>query len=84
MVTERQKIRQRAGLTLRQLSRKAKVSASRLSEFERGEVQLRDAELMRVATALELELAVPIPSTAGDIFRAMEKFRVCESRAVTV
>jgi transcriptional regulator with XRE-family HTH domain len=83
VVTERQKIRQRAGLTLRQLSRRAKVSASRLSEFERGEVQLRDAELMRVATALERELAVPIPSKAGDIFKAMEKFRVCEARSVT-
>jgi transcriptional regulator with XRE-family HTH domain len=83
MLTERQKIRQRSGLTLRQLGRKARVSVGRLSEFERGEIQLRDDEIMRISMALAIELSIPIPSTAGDILRAIERFRMYESRSVT-
>jgi transcriptional regulator with XRE-family HTH domain len=83
MISERQKLRRRAGLTLAQLSRRTDISAGRLSEFERGEIQLSPDDLMRVAVVLATELGIPIPSTASDIFLALEKFRVCERGAVT-
>jgi transcriptional regulator with XRE-family HTH domain len=74
--SERKRLRTRAGLTLSQLSKRTHISEGRLSQWERGECQLSPDEIMRASVALANELSEQIPSTAGEIFRAIERFRI--------
>jgi transcriptional regulator with XRE-family HTH domain len=69
MKTVRAQLRQRAGFTLRTLSNASKVSISRLSAFENGEIRLRQEEIATIATLLRKGLnEAPHLKTAVEIF----------------
>jgi transcriptional regulator with XRE-family HTH domain len=64
----RSQFRRRAGLTLFALGRRVGKSAGTLSQWERGQVDLSEPEIERIARALEEELAgFPAPLSVSQI-----------------
>jgi transcriptional regulator with XRE-family HTH domain len=71
-VSDRALLRRRACLTQLQLSRKAGISAPQLCQWERGEIELRPEQIVRIAEVLHKYLSTPaIFNSAMELARAL-------------
>jgi transcriptional regulator with XRE-family HTH domain len=71
-MSERALLRRRACLTQSQLARKSGVSAPRLCQWERGEIELRPEQIVRIAEVLHKYLSTPpIFNGAMELARAL-------------
>jgi transcriptional regulator with XRE-family HTH domain len=68
----RTELRRRAGLTLFELGRRVKKSAGTLSQWERGQIELSEKDVDKIAWAIEKELnRVSLPCTRETITNAL-------------
>ncbi len=58
-MSERALLRRRACLTQSQLGRQSGVPAPRLCQWERGEIELRPEQILRIAEVLHKYLSTP-------------------------
>ena len=71
-ISERARLRRRAGLTQLQLGRRVGMSGSQICLWERGEIDLSGEEIERIGCVLDAELrSVPIPASEREIVRAL-------------
>jgi len=62
----RAELRRRAGLTQVRLARLTGINATQICLWERGDIDLLDSDVKKIARAIESELAkFPQPSAAG-------------------
>jgi transcriptional regulator with XRE-family HTH domain len=67
-------LRKRSGHTLRSLEKASRVSVSRLSAFENGQIKLHPEELYKISELLRAGLdAGPRLKTAAAIFRFLDE-----------
>lgn len=68
----RSRLRRRAGLTLFELSRRAGIGPGRLSQWERGQIELCLADIEVVAGTIAEELIrFPAPGNLAEIVTAL-------------
>jgi transcriptional regulator with XRE-family HTH domain len=82
-MNSRAAIRRRALLTQIQLARKSGISSSRICLWERGEIELRQEQVVRIAAAIYEQLGKsPYFSETVDLARALapDKFVVLDAK----
>lgn len=71
-ISERARLRRRAGLTQMQLGRRAGKSASQICNWEQGEIEFSTEDVERIGRVLDAELrSVPVPASEHEIVRAL-------------
>ena len=71
-MNDRALLRRRACLTQLQLARKIGISAPRVCQWERGEIELRPEQILRIAEVLHKYLSTPVIfNTVMDLAKAL-------------
>jgi transcriptional regulator with XRE-family HTH domain len=77
----RSQLRRRAGLTLFELARRVGKSSGTLSQWERGQIELSEFDIERIARAIGTELnKLPAPLSEAQI---LQLFLISECKRVT-